>query len=358
MSIFDQALGVIEHNRNNRYNCIPYDNKLPRFSEYLPGIEKKNYYLVSGASGAGKSQFTDDFFVFTPYDFVEENDTNIEIEINYFSLELDKVSKMHQWMSRRLFTHYNIRSGIKVLQSVGKNRLNDHLWMAVQETRNYFEKLESKVKLYDGAITPSRVAAAMENCANQNGTIVTKNVMGPDGLLTKEFSHYKPNNPNKYIIWILDHYSLLSMEGNKSIKHTIEDLSKHFVQARNRYGFIPVPIQQQNSESEDLEHFKNSKLLPSKNGLAESRLTYNDCDTAIGIFAPQKHEIKTDKGYNVIEMRDAYRYINLFKGRWGMDNVGVGLYFDGAVNFFKELKKADQMNSFDYEMIKNRKPNW
>lgn len=358
MSIFDEALSVIEHNRNNRHNCIPYDDKVPRFSEYLPGIEKKNYYLISGASGAGKSQFTDDFFVFTPYDFCLEKETNIEVEINYFSLELDRVSKMHQWMSRRLFTNYGIRSGIKVLQSVGKNRLNDHLWMAVQETRNYFEKLEDKIKLHDGITTPTRIAKAMELSAERNGKSYYKTVQGPDGKITQQFTHYVPNNKNKYSLWILDHYGLLSPDNKESIKLTIEELSRQFVMARNRYGFIPVPIQQQTAESENLDHFKSEKLLPSKTGLAESKLTYNDCDTAIGIFAPQKHDIKTFKGYNISEMRDGYRCVNIFKSRWGIDNLSIGLYFDGAVNFFKELPKADQMNTSGYEMIKNRKPNW
>ena len=354
MSIFDEALDIIDQNRNNQFNCIPYDKKLPRFSEYLPGIEQKQYYLISGASGAGKSQFTDDFFVFTPYDFIKEEDTDLKVKILYYSLEMDKITKMHQWMARRLFTNYGIRSGVRILKSVGKNRLNDNLYMAVQETREYFEGLEDSVKMHDGMISPKRIIRDIESFARENGKILYKK--GIDGELL--FDKYVANNPKQYVLIILDHYSLLTGENGANTKQTIEELSRYFVLARNRYGYTPVPIQQMNSESENLDHFKSDKLLPSKNGLAESKLTYNDCDTAIGIFQPQKHNIKTDGGYNVFEMRDAYRSINIFKGRYGSSNLNVGLYFDGAINFFKELPRSDQINSSHYEMIKNRKPNW
>lgn len=358
MSIFNEALQRIEQNRNNKHNCIPYDNKLPRFSEYLPGIEQKRYYLITGASGAGKSQFTDDLFVFTPHDFIEENKTDIEEETFYYSLELDKITKMQQWMSRRLFTHYGIRSGIKILQSVGKNRLNDHLFMAVQETRAYFEKLEDSVHMYDGTITPSKIIRDIESHARKNGIIDSRDIVAPNGQIEKVFVKYIPNNPKKYVKIILDHYSLMSSDNGASIKQTIEETSRYFVLARNRYNYIPIPIQQQNASSENLDHFKSSKLLPSKDGLAESKLTYNDCDLGIGIFEPQKHEIKSDRGYNIFEMKDNYRSINIFKNRYGTSNIGIGLYFDGAVNYFSELPRADQINSSHYDMIKNKKPNW
>lgn len=354
MSIFNDALSQIESNRNNKHNCIPYDKKFPRFSEYLPGIEQKKYYLISGASGAGKSQLTDDLFVFTPYDFTQDEDTDITINIDYYSLEMDKVSKMHQWMSRRLFTHYGIRSGMKVLQSVGKNRLNDHLFMAVQETRAYFEKFEDCIKMHDGDTTPSNVISRMDSYAAKNGKTIIENVEKDGEIIQVE--KYTANNPKEYKMIILDHYGLLS--GNGSTKQTIEELSKGFVAARNKYSYIAVPIQQQTASSEDLEHFKNLKLLPSKDGLGESKLTYNDCDLSIGVFEPQRHEIKSFNGYQISEMKDGYRYMNIFKNRYGAPNVGVGLYFDGAVNFFKELPRKDEINGSHYEMIKNRKPNW
>lgn len=365
MSIYKVALDRIESNRFKIDNCIPFTNILPRFSEYLSGIQQKRYYLISGASGAGKSQLTDHLFIFTPYDFVGQ-ETDIKIKVFYFSLELDKETKMIQWMTRRLYDNYGIRTNIDILQSVGKYRLSDNVYMALQETQEYFEKIEDVVEINDSVLNPTGIIKTLETYAKNNGTIIKKpykiKEKKEDGTFVEKevlgFDRYVPNNPNEYVIAIVDHASLLNLESGMPIKQTIEKLSKEFVRLKNRYHYIPVLIQQQNGESENLEHFKADKLVPSKSGLSETKLTYNDCDVAVGIFSPYKHDIKTYRGYNVAEMGDSYRNINIFKNRFGFQNVNIGMYFDGAVNYFKELPRADEINSTHYSHIKQRDPKW
>lgn len=356
MSLFDRAVKKIEENKFKKYNCIPFDEAYPRFSEYLPGIQRR-YYLVSGASGAGKSQVTDDFFLFHPFNFLENNETDIKLKVFYYSLEMDAETKMHQWISRRLYQKYGIRTSIDILQSVGKNRINDNIYMAVMETREYFEKLEDILIMKDGSINPQGIINDIESYARSNGEVINKSIKIKDEE-KQVFDHYKAHDPNEYVEIVIDNYNLLNVESGMQIKQTIEKLSKFFVKARNRYGYTPVAIQQQSAESENLEHFKALKLEPNKQCLGDSKLTYNDCDIALGIFQPQKHDIKTYRGYNISEMGDNYRNVNIFKNRYGISNVNVGLYFDGAVNFFRELPRADLMNSSTYDRIKQKKPNF
>jgi predicted NACHT family NTPase len=366
MSIYKVALERIENNRFKRDNCISFNPIFPRFSEYLPGIQQKRYYLISGASGAGKSQFTDHLFVFTSNEFTENKDVDITFKVFYYSLELDKETKMTQWMTRRLYDHYNIRANINILQSVGKNRLSDSVYMALMETEEYFEKLEDSVVINDNILNPTGIIKNIESYAKNNGKIIKKafNIkekQNDGSIIEREilgFDRYIPNNPNEYVIIIVDHASLLNLEQGMAIKQTIEKLSKDFVRLKNRYHYIPVLIQQQAAEGENLSHFKADKLEPNKTNLAESKLTYNDCDIALGIFSPAKHEIKNYRGYNTLEMNDAYRNINIFKNRFGIQNVNTGMYFDGAVNYFKELPKPDQMTQNHYDYIRNRNPKW
>lgn len=348
MSIIRSTIEEINENRFNKHNCIPFYDILPRLSEAIPGIQKR-YYIVSGASSAGKSQFTDHVFVFNPFDFTNTN-TDIDFDCDYYSFELDKKSKMHQWINKRLFERYGLRIDINILQSAGKNRLSDDLYAAVLETEEYFERMEDKVRIIDSPLTPAEIIRNTESYAAKNGKVILKE----DG----DFDKWIPNNPKKYHIIIVDHYSLLNTEKGMSIKLTIEQLSRYFVNIRNKYGFVPVGVQQQTAESENLEHFKSAKLEPSKTGLAETKLTYNDCDVAFGVFSPQKHEIKNYRGYDILTMRDAYRSFNVFKNRYGQSDLKLGLYFDGAVGFFKELPKAEGMTSDIYESIKKRRPNW
>ncbi len=365
MSIFDNALGRIDDNRWKRDNCIPFSGIFPRFSEYLPGIQQKRYYIISGSSGAGKSQLTDHLFVFTPNDFVN-TETDITFKIFYFSLELDKETKLTQWMTRRLYDHYNIRANINILQSVGKNRLSDSIYMALKETQDYFYRLEEKVEIIDTTMNPTGIIKRVEEYAKNNGKILKKPYIikekQENGDIKEHeilgFDRYVANNPNEYVLVIVDHASLLNLESGMPIKQTIEKLSKEFVRLRNRYGYIPILVQQQNASGENLEHFKADKMEPSKDGLAESKLSYNDCDIALGIFSPYRHDIKTYRGYNIAQMQDAYRNLNIFKNRFGVQNVNIGMYFDGAVNAFFELPKVDEMNDSIYTHIKQRDPRW
>jgi len=209
----------------------------------------------------------------------------------------------------------------------------------------YFSKLESKLKFYEGSYSPSNIIEEIENYSIQNGKLDNNGV-------------YIPNNPNRYVIIIVDHASLLSLEPNMNIKLCIEKLSKYFVKCKNNYKYIPVLIQQQSAEKENVDHYKASKMEPSKDGLAESKLTYNDCDVALGIFQPQKHEIRNYRGYDMTLTGDAYRNFSIFKNRFGISNINVGLYFDGATNFWKEMPKKENINTTHYDMIRKRNPNW
>lgn len=349
MSLFDDAFKRIEENSHKKHNCIPFAEKFSRLSEYLPGPQQGQYYLVSGASGAGKSQLTDDLFLFTPIDFVMEFKTDIKVKIFYYSLELDGESKMHQWMARKLFINYDIRTGVDILKSVGAARINDNIKMAVKETKNYFDRFEDYIFFRQGSFSAQSIIQEIEQYAISHGTIVYKD---------DKFEKYIPNDSNEYLFIIVDHASLLSTEQGLPIKQCIEKLSRYFVTIRNNYNYIPVLIQQQSADSENVDHYKAGKLEPSKSTLGESKLTYNDCDIALGIFQPQKHEIKTYKGYNIIDMGDNYRNFSIFKNRFGKSNVNVGMYFDGAINIFKELPKKEDINVSHYEMIKKHLPRW
>lgn len=344
LSIFDRVLQQIEENRHKKDNCIPFEKQLPNFSRYVAGIEKKKYYLISAASGAGKSQFVDEFFVFTPLEFIMEKETNVKVKIIYYSFELDAETKMKQWIRRRLHNKYGITIDAQTIDSVGHYRPSDAVMLAIKECREFFMNAEPYLDIRDTVKTPEEILNEVHQYAKDNGTI--------------ENGVYSAFNPDEYVIVIVDHVSLLKVIGHTNIKAAIEKLSSGFVEIRNKYGYTLVPIQQQSAESENIEHFKLSKLEPSKNGLAESKLTYNDCDIAMGLFNPHKHEIKSYRGYNIADLKDNFRNLSIFKNRYGIPNLNSGVYFDGCVGVFKELPRSKEMGSMHYELVKNKRLAW
>lgn len=57
----------------------------------------------------------------------------------------------------------------------------------------------------------------------------------------------------------------------------------------------------------------------------------------LGLFSPYRHEIKEYYGYDIMLFKDNIRFLEIIGGREGGGGTTCPLYFDGAVNFFKEL---------------------
>ena len=66
-----------------------------------------------------------------------------------------------------------------------------------------------------------------------------------------------------------------------------------------------------------------------------------DCNVALGIFSPCKYELKAYFGYDISKLRDNCRFLEVLINRGGSPGGIIALYFDGAVNYFSELPRAD-----------------
>lgn len=73
---------------NGGVNCIP--SELSRFRSEFPGVRKKFYYVVTGGTKSGKTQFTNFMFVITPIFYYLKHPDQIKPTIMYFPLEETK----------------------------------------------------------------------------------------------------------------------------------------------------------------------------------------------------------------------------------------------------------------------------
>ena len=86
---------------------------------------------------------------------------------------------------------------------------------------------------------------------------------------------------------------------------------------------------------------KLNKLKPSLDGLADNKLTQRDANVILGLFSPFRHEIPKYMGYDIRKFQDNIRFLEIIASRHGGNGAICPLYFDGAVNYFKELPKPD-----------------
>jgi len=346
MKIFDRVVTGIEANREKKFNCIPFDELFPRFSTYVPGIQKSQYYAITGSPGSAKTQLTDHIFLYHALDFIKNSD--IKLDITYFSFEISKESKIRKGICKRLFEKYGIRISPNILQSIGSSRISDEIVEKVKECRDYFEKLEDLVTFYDEPLTPSQIARVMEKKVKENGYIAHK-IVEVNGVSERIPDGYVENDPNKYLLFITDHISLIHSEPGHTLHQSLSMFSSNNVYYRNKYRVSIVNVHQQSTEG-SVEQFTLkgdnivSKVEPQLALLGDNRTLGRDYDIVLGMFSPFRYEVGYYRGYHTKKFEDKCRFLSVLKNREGEPDLTIPLYFDGMVNYFEELPKASEFS--------------
>jgi hypothetical protein len=340
--MFKESYDYIVENRDKEFNCIPFES-LPRLSKFIPGIIQGNYYLIGAYSGDGKTNTTDALFLYDAYDFYkrEKNNTDIKISWIYFSFEVVKRSKAIKAVSRKMFMDYNITADLQFLSGFKEHRASDEVFEMYKHCMEYYEEMEDMMIMKDIPENPTGLNKAVWKFAEENGTIHTKEVTDNNGKTINVFDHYEPDHPNHYVMIIVDHIALSPLERGFSTKMNIDKISEYAVGWRNRFNFIPVFIQQFSADTLSIDRQKAGKLEPDLNSFGDSKYTVRDANVVLSLFNPFKFELESHRGYNIGQIQDNYRYISLLKSRDGAAFVGTGMYFNGAVNYIRELPKAN-----------------
>lgn len=340
---------IIENLRERRervlkgdINCIPFT--FNRFSNDLPGIERGKYYLVSGNTKAGKTQITNYMFLYTPLLYAYRNPDKVRVKIFYFPLEETPEAITLRFMSYLLFTLSGKRVAPIDLKSTNSNKVLPEEILELLNSEEY----QNILKFYEDNViflnerNPTGIWKTMIKYAESTGTIHKKtvNITNKETGLVEQrevFDYYEPNDSNEYVICLTDHVSLLENERGFDLRQTIIKFSEYMMIIRNKYHYIPVVVQQQSTETSNLEAFKNNKIRPTMAGLSDCKYTGKDCTVMLGITSPYTHELPEYLGYDITKLRSNIRFLEIVLNREGESNGIVGLYFDGATNYFSEL---------------------
>jgi hypothetical protein len=319
-------------------NCIPFKS-LPRFSEHMT-ITKGTYYLVTASSGVGKSRFVKDMFIHNPIEFCKKN--NLGVDITLFSLEESIDRFYHLEICRQLYTKYGISINIKELLSTGLRRLStQHLEYVKEIETNHFPYLRKNLNVMD-IRDSDRVYNYIMQKAKDKGRIITKTISTTAGTI-QIFDKYIPYK-DEYVMFVLDHIKLLS--GRGTIKNIIDKFSSEYiVELRDRFNFIFVVVQQQVASKESKQFTKLGSLIdsmePSLDGLGEHKLTQQDANVVLALYHPHRHSLKEHNGYNVGAMKNSYRSVKILKSRDGLDDLSIGMHFEGAAGVYTELPRPN-----------------
>lgn len=260
--------------------------------------------------------------------------------------------------SNILYVKEGIRVSPQDLRSTkADNILPKETLKIIKKYEPYFKKLEEIVEFVDSTRNPYGIYKLVKDYALNNGTQHRKKIKFVNNETGEETEHtvddyYEPDNPDEYVMIIIDHMSLISCDSDNgrkmSLHQSISKLSSEYlVTLRNKYNYIPVVVQQQAQSQESIENMKANRLKPTLDGLAENKTTQRDCNIALGLFSPFRHSIPEYYGYDIKKFKDNIRFLEIMASRDGGGGETCPLYFDGAVNYFKELPKSDNKSAIE-----------
>ncbi len=338
--IFDKLLTQIDRGREGLN--VGLENGFDRLNTYLFGIQKSTYYTIGGETGSGKSSLALNSFVYCPYVGLQDKS---KLRILYLSFELPKEELLGKLVSRHLYERYGIIADINELLSRGKHRLTAEVYKAVIETRNFFEEFEDHFFVVDSALGVDQIDETLGKFTSTFGTYKQEKVSNKDGFEVEQV-RYTPYNPDLHMIVILDHAGKIPGGGGAK-KNVIDAVSEQFVQYRNCTGMIPVMINQLNRDNSDVQRQKMGQVDPKLTDWKDTGCVTEDCNVALAVFNPKRHNIDTHHGYDIGILRDRYRSVSILKNRYGGDGKYLGMAYYGEIGKFIEL--PNMMTQNDYE---------
>jgi len=335
---------------DGKLNCIPWG--LPRFEIISPGLQQAKYIIITANSKIGKSQFTDWLLMYNIIRTIYEKKLPVKLQIKYFSLEMSSEQKAIQMFCNLLY--FKSKGKIRIAPTDLKSTrlaVEKVFLDNLTEYKPYLDFFNNHVTYIDNIRTADGIYNYMKKYAKENG-IIRKKIIEIYGKKIEVYDKYIANNKEEYLVPIVDHGGLLHVPKGSTDRIELGVLSHNFIKLRNDYNQTPILINQQAAAQEGIENFKLNKTKPSLDGLGINKTIQQDADMVLGLYSPYRYGIKNYLGYDISTFKDSIRFVEILADRDGGANNICPLYFDGAVNYFKELPKYD--NTEELKKYENR----
>ncbi len=339
--IFNNLLKQIDMGKDGLN--VGLSNGFNRLNEFLHGVQRKTYYTIGGETGSGKSSLALHSFVYSPYvNLIDKS----KLRILYLSFELPKEELLGKLTARHLYETAGVTTDINELLSRGKHRISDELYLKVVQTKDFFEEMEDHFFIIDNPLSPKQIEDIILKFTSQFGSFNKVVEETNDGLKIESLV-YTPNVADSYLIVILDHAG--KIPGGSAKKQVIDEVSDLFVQYRNLTGISPVMVNQLNRDNSDVQRMRLGQVDPKLSDWKDTNCVPEDCNVALAVFNPKRHNIPMHKNYDIEKLKDRYRSVSILKNRYGPDSKYLGCAYFGEVGKFVELPNSElTMDQYEY----------
>lgn len=341
----------IEEGLEGKYEGL--SNGFNRLNNYIFGVQRKCKTLIGGNSGTGKTTLCD-FMVSNAIQDAENK--NIELDVFYYSYEIDKVTKQCNWLSSIIYNKYGVTIPPERIKGLGQNRLSPYELGLVNSEIPNMEKMFSKINFYFKPENPTGMYHTLWQFGSKHGTLFYENYTDSEGNQKKKIVNFKPTNPDWQCLVVVDHLSLLNLERGFSVKENIDKWSEYCVQLSNQFGMSFFNISQFNDSLSSVERskFKGIDLSPQQSDFKNTRNPYDDSDVVLGLMNPYKLDMRESLKYRLNEFKSNFVMLKVIKNRLSVDNIAIGTLFNAKAGTFIELPRAEEMTEDLYKEYLNK----
>jgi hypothetical protein len=344
----------------------------------LDRIQRGSIYGIAGSPKTGKSTLTDHCFLINPY--LDSVENNTDVDFIYYSLEMSRV-KIEYKVAAFFFYHDYEISDFKYTEGTYKkyNRVpvspryllhklrddNNNIIHVIPEHKKILKEIYEKRivpmfgrydthgrKISKGKIeviedrndsNPTGIRNYLLNYAKRNGEFVYEPYETVvDGKTEKKqrVIGYKPNNPDKFTIVILDHLRKMKLERGYKLKENMDKMLEYQVFLRNICGMTFVDIIHLNRNISDINRikFNNEFLFPNDSDLKDSGNLSEEADFLITVFNPHDERYNITKHFGIkIDEYPNYRSIHLVQSRDTECPVHMQLNAFYNISYFEPL---------------------
>lgn len=354
--LLEKVYSKIKESKTNieegKINGIPFP--FPKMRDSVPIIQKGHYYLVTAKTKHSKTQVVNFMFVYHVLLYAYKHPEFVIPKILYFNWEEDEETILERFMSYCLYEKTGLRYSPIELNSPDKERLLPTEVLNTLESDDYkkmFQFFVDHVEFCSDIKTTVAIDIKLKSWFREHGIITYKEAFYKDEFgqthTTKSVDSYKQNDEREWLFALFDHASLIQPIQGQTLFSAIGTLSKQCVTYKNVYKAVPILIQQQSKELGGLESSKQGRIRPDDTFLSDCKSTVNECTHFFGICDPVSFNIDNYLGYDLHRLGHNLRILELIVNRFGQGNQILPLYFDGAVNSFKELPKPTDTQALE-----------
>ena len=324
----------------------------------MNGVHPGMYIAIASEQKVGKSTFVTEFFV----NSLIELNPGLDIEYNFVSTEMPRQDIEAKMISRKIYLEHRIILGTDYIMGRKLNpdgsriRVSDDHYRIIERIyKDYVvpisgEYSEDGVLLHKGKINwlgkdnPTGLNKYFRQHASENGTLITQqyNIQEDTGTkIIERVVGYKPNNPNKIVINIIDHMRQLHRERGYGMKDNVDAMSSYLVESARIFGHVNIGVIHLNRwVNVDMLKFYGDKIKPTSDSIKDTGNISEDCSVMITMMDPADPSYRLTKhmGYDFIAFNQAgaakYRSAHIVENRYG-DNADMRLGFVGGSHFYE-----------------------